>query len=589
VIKDALDDFKDALDDFKDASGLNPSMPKSKAYFCNVINYTKLVILNILPFEEDHLPVKYLGVPLVSSRLIARDYGRTTSMWFDKWCVAGPLSNIISSRDIIRAGFNHASKVRDCIQDGLRIWPDDWLVKYPILNSIPIPVISDDKSDALEWRCSDGMGKPFLVHNVWDSIRPRDNPVSWCDLVWFHACISRHAFNMWLIIKQRLRTQDCLRSWEVNYDLGVVCPLCETQPDSHEHLFFVCPFSQQIWSRVQQNTGLTGAGPSLASIITYFLPIAKRKSSKNCIDIPNYNPTSPNYSPPSLGNTFSYTLEDPSEKFYSGNDHRGNLGSPPIRYKESSGCNLMAPKRTSTFAAPTMTQAAIRKLIAASDATALEAQAANMKNADNTNRNTEPREAHIAKRCSYKEFMSYQPFNFKGSKGTVGLIRWFERTESVFSRSNRTEDCKVKFATGTLTEEALSWWNLFAQPIGIEEAYKITWSEFKKLLIKKYCPRTEIKKMEDEFYNMTVKGNDLKTYVRRFHELAVLCPTMVSNSEKMIKVFIGGLPQSIKGNVTASKPQTLEEAIFNVIITYDIYKNHFHGKNFVLFHANYVT
>ncbi|GJZ37925.1 hypothetical protein Tco_0584116 [Tanacetum coccineum] len=50
----------------------------------------------------------------------------------------------------------------------------------------------------------------------------------------------------------------------------------------------------------------------------------------------------------------------------------------------------------------------------------------------------------------------------------------FERTESVFSRSNCTEDCKVKFSTGTLTEEALSWWNSFGQPIGIEEAYKIT-------------------------------------------------------------------------------------------------------------------
>ncbi|GJU44118.1 reverse transcriptase domain-containing protein [Tanacetum coccineum] len=86
----------------------------------------------------------------------------------------------------------------------------------------------------------------------------------------------------------------------------------------------------------------------------------------------------------------------------------------------------------------------------------------------------------------------------------------------VFSRSNCTEDCKVKFATGTLTEEALSWWNSFAQPIGIEEAYKITWVEFKKLLIKKYCPRTEVQKMEDKFYHLTVKGNDLKTYVRRF-------------------------------------------------------------------------
>ncbi|GKE08860.1 putative reverse transcriptase domain-containing protein, partial [Tanacetum coccineum] len=36
---------------------------------------------------------------------------------------------------------------------------------------------------------------------------------------------------------------------------------------------------------------------------------------------------------------------------------------------------------------------------------------------------------------------------------------------------------------------------------------------------------------------------------------------MISNSEKLIEVFIGGLPRSIEGNVTASKPQTLEEAI----------------------------
>ncbi|GJZ69745.1 putative reverse transcriptase domain-containing protein [Tanacetum coccineum] len=195
----------------------------------------------------------------------------------------------------------------------------------------------------------------------------------------------------------------------------------------------------------------------------------------------------------------------------------------------------MPPKRTSTSEAPVTTQAAIRKLVADSVATALEAQAATMANADNTNRNTGEREAPVARKCSYKEFMSFQPFNFK--------------------------DYKVKFATGTLTEEALSWWNSFAQPIGIEEAYKITWVEFKKLLIKKYCPQTEVQKMKDEFYHLTVKGNDLKAYVRRFQELETLCPTMVPDSEKIMEVFIGGLPRSIEGNVTASKPQTLEEAI----------------------------
>ncbi|GJZ90926.1 putative reverse transcriptase domain-containing protein [Tanacetum coccineum] len=60
--------------------------------------------------------------------------------------------------------------------------------------------------------------------------------------------------------------------------------------------------------------------------------------------------------------------------------------------------------------------------------------------------------------------------------------------------------------------------------------------------------------MEDEFYHLTVKGNDLKTYVRRFQELATLCPTMVPDSEKMMEVFIGGLPRSIEGNVTKHTP-----------------------------------
>ncbi|GKC34431.1 hypothetical protein Tco_1046815, partial [Tanacetum coccineum] len=66
---------------------------------------------------------------------------------------------------------------------------------------------------------------------------------------------------------------------------------------------------------------------------------------------------------------------------------------------------------------------------------------------------------------------------------------------------------------------------------------------------------------QDEFYGLTVNGSYLKTYIRRFQELTILCPNMVPNSETLMEAFIGGLPQSIEGNVTASKPQTLEEAI----------------------------
>nr|GEU36248.1 reverse transcriptase domain-containing protein [Tanacetum cinerariifolium] len=43
--------------------------------------------------------------------------------------------------------------------------------------------------------------------------------------------------------------------------------------------------------------------------------------------------------------------------------------------------------------------------------------------------------------------------------------------------------------------------------------------------------------------------------------MTILCPNMVPNTEKVMEVFIEGLPQSIEGIVTALKPQTLEEAI----------------------------
>ncbi|GJV68337.1 hypothetical protein Tco_1483846 [Tanacetum coccineum] len=127
-----------------------------------------------------------------------------------------------------------------------------------------------------------------------------------------------------------------------------------------------------------------------------------------------------------------------------------------------------------------MTQAAIRQLVTDGIAAALEAQAAAMANADNPNRNTGLREIPIAKKWNYKEFISCQPFYFNGTEGAVELIRWFERTESVFSCSNCAEENIVTFATSTLTDDALSWWNAYPQPIRIKQANRITLIELKR-------------------------------------------------------------------------------------------------------------
>ncbi|GJT60866.1 putative reverse transcriptase domain-containing protein [Tanacetum coccineum] len=73
-----------------------------------------------------------------------------------------------------------------------------------------------------------------------------------------------------------------------------------------------------------------------------------------------------------------------------------------------------------------------------------QAQAATMASASNPNRNTGPTGTPAVKTGNYKEFISCQPFYFNGTEGAVGLIRWFERTESVFSRSRCAEENKRK-------------------------------------------------------------------------------------------------------------------------------------------------
>ncbi|GJT12625.1 hypothetical protein Tco_0859667 [Tanacetum coccineum] len=88
----------------------------------------------------------------------------------------------------------------------------------------------------------------------------------------------------------------------------------------------------------------------------------------------------------------------------------------------------MPPKRTSTSEAPTMTQNAIKKLVADNVTSALEAQTVTMENTSNPNRNTIPTGTPIAKTGNYKEFISCQPFYFNGTEGAAGLIHWFERT-----------------------------------------------------------------------------------------------------------------------------------------------------------------
>ncbi|GJW27923.1 putative reverse transcriptase domain-containing protein [Tanacetum coccineum] len=106
-----------------------------------------------------------------------------------------------------------------------------------------------------------------------------------------------------------------------------------------------------------------------------------------------------------------------------------------------------------------------------------------------------------------------------------------------------------------------SWWNSHIRTVGHDVAYEMTWTDLKKKMTDKYCPRGEIKKLEAELWNLKMKGTDVIGNNQRFQELALLCVRMFPEESDKIERYVGGLPDMIHGTVVASKPKTMQEAI----------------------------
>nr|GEW34188.1 Gag-Pol polyprotein [Tanacetum cinerariifolium] len=89
------------------------------------------------------------------------------------------------------------------------------------------------------------------------------------------------------------------------------------------------------------------------------------------------------------------------------------------------------------------------------------------------------RNAPVARVCTYKDFLNCQPSNFSGTKESLVLLGGSRK-----------------------------WNRCFVSTIGIDEAYEMPWKDLIKLMIEVYCPRNEIQKLENELWNLCIKGTN---------------------------------------------------------------------------------
>ncbi|GKB11017.1 putative reverse transcriptase domain-containing protein [Tanacetum coccineum] len=70
------------------------------------------------------------------------------------------------------------------------------------------------------------------------------------------------------------------------------------------------------------------------------------------------------------------------------------------------------------------------------------------------------------------------------------------RRQAPPARDNCSVENQIKFSTCTLLRSALTWWNSHVKTVGHDVAYAMTWTNLKKKMTDKYCPRDEVKKLE---------------------------------------------------------------------------------------------
>nr|GEX52678.1 hypothetical protein [Tanacetum cinerariifolium] len=146
------------------------------------------------------------------------------------------------------------------------------------------------------------------------------------------------------------------------------------------------------------------------------------------------------------------------------------------------------------------------------------------------------RNVQTARPCFYADFMKCQPLNFRGTEGMV------------------------MFATCTLLDVALTWWNSQIRSLG-PDACSMTWEVLKKKMTDKYCPRGEIKKLEIKLWNLNVKENNVSAYIECFQELTLICTKFVADETEKIDKYVSGLLDNFYGCVKDLKPKTLDETI----------------------------
>ncbi|KAI3704949.1 hypothetical protein L1987_75179 [Smallanthus sonchifolius] len=183
--------------------------------------------------------------------------------------------------------------------------------------------------------------------------------------------------------------------------------------------------------------------------------------------------------------------------------------------------------------------------------------------------NTEAINSPLNRGCDYKSFKACDPPVLTGKKEAVATFDWVIRIEVAIRLSECRANKVVKFAANSLREEASHWWEGVRQAKGDETVDAMLWNNLKTLVIKNFCPRNEIEKVEREFLGFKAGSKTHRQYTTRFNELARLVLHLITTEERKIDCNIQGLPDKVRTFIKANTPSTNDSVVELSGVVYD--------------------
>jgi hypothetical protein len=133
-------------------------------------------------------------------------------------------------------------------------------------------------ADLPVWNSSSGQ---YSYAETSEKLREVHLVVNWWKLVWFPISIPCHSFMLWLVFRDALVTKKRMCGW--GYAREVLCPFCYGCIESHEHLFFKCSFSRQIWTKIMAKCSILNAPLEWENIEERGLHVLLGKGIRACM------------------------------------------------------------------------------------------------------------------------------------------------------------------------------------------------------------------------------------------------------------------------------------------------------------------